>query len=392
MDWSTQYSARGQAMNPSMIREILKLTQKGNVISFAGGLPAPSLFPKERFAEISERLIREQGETSLQYSTTDGDSRLREWLAEYHQVDSSNIQITTGSQQALDLVGKILLDANDTVIVAAPTYLGALQSFTVYQPNYVTVPSDGDGMVVDGLEEIIQKYQPKLLYVIPNFDNPSGAVMSLERRQQLVALAQQYNLPIFEDDPYGELYFTGERLPRLRDLAPECVIYASSFSKILAPGLRVAWVCADAAVRDKLAIAKQGSDLHTPTLTQMLLAETLQDQSFWQGQLENIRSYYRKQRDLMMAAVEKYLPSNVHYHTPNGGMFLWLTLEEGIDTMELFRTAVDHGVAYVPGTTFFANGGGHNTMRLSYSVATAEQIDTGMQALSKVLTNALQPA
>lgn len=388
MDWSRQYSARGQAMNSSMIREILKLTQKGDVISFAGGLPAPSLFPKERFAEISERLIREQGETCLQYSTTDGDSRLRQWLADSHQVEVSNIQITTGSQQALDLVGKVFLDAGDTVIVAAPTYLGALQSFNVYQPNYITLPSDGDGMVIEGLEAIIQEHKPKLLYVIPNFDNPSGAVMSLERRQQLVALAQQYNLPIFEDDPYGELYFTGERLPRLHDLAPECVIYASSFSKILAPGLRVAWVCADAAVREKLAIAKQGSDLHTPTLTQMLLAEALAEPNFWQGQLENIRSYYRQQRDLMMEAVAKYLPSNVHYHTPNGGMFLWLTLEQGIDTMELFKTAVEHGVAYVPGTTFFANGGGDNTMRIAYSIATAEQIDKGMQALSNVLANA----
>lgn len=388
MDWSRQYSARGQAMNPSMIREILKLTQKGDVISFAGGLPAPSLFPKERFAEISERLIREQGETCLQYSTTDGDSRLRQWLADSHQVEVSNIQITTGSQQALDLVGKVFLDAGDTVIVAAPTYLGALQSFNVYQPNYITLPSDGDGMVIEGLEAIIQEHKPKLLYAIPNFDNPSGAVMSLERRQQLVALAQKYSLPIFEDDPYGELYFTGERLPRLHDLAPECVIYASSFSKILAPGLRVAWVCADAAVREKLAIAKQGSDLHTPTLTQMLLAEALAEPNFWQGQLENIRSYYRQQRDLMMEAVAKYLPSNVHYHTPNGGMFLWLTLEQGIDTMELFKTAVEHGVAYVPGTTFFANGGGDNTMRIAYSIATAEQIDKGMQALSNVLANA----
>lgn len=392
MDWSAQYSARGKAMSPSMIREILTLTQRGDVISFAGGLPAPTLFPKERFAEIGEKLIREQGEVCLQYSTTAGDSRLRQWLADYHQVDVDHIQITTGSQQALDLVGKVFLDAGDTVIVAAPTYLGALQSFNTYQPNYITVPSDADGMIIEGLEAIMQEHKPKLLYVIPNFDNPSGAVMSLERRQQLVALAQQYNVPIFEDDPYGELYFTGERLPRLRDLAPDNVIYASSFSKILAPGLRVAWVCADVAVREKLAIAKQGSDLHTPTLTQMLLAEALQDHVFWQGQLENIRSYYQKQRDLMMAAVAKHLPSNVHYYTPNGGMFLWLTLEEGIDTMALFESAVDHGVAYVPGTTFFANGGGNNTMRISYSVATAEQIDTGMQALSTVLAHTLQPA
>lgn len=383
MDWNTRFAQRMDNVKPSTIREILKLTQGSEVISFAGGLPAPDLFPIEALREATDRVLREEGRRALQYSTTQGDPRLRAWIAERHGTTAERIQIVSGSQQGLDVIAKALLDPGDTVVVGAPTYMGALRAFDAYQVRYRTVPIDGDGLVVDELEPALAA-GAKLLYLIPNFDNPSGARLTLERRERLVELCARYDVPIFEDDPYGELRFRGEPLPSLLSLDPERVIHASTFSKILAPGLRLAWLVLPAPLVDPIERVKQAADLHTPTLTQALTREVVQG-DFIEEQLERVRAYYLGQRDAMMAALEAHFPAEARTTRPEGGMFVWVTLPEGQDAAELLKRAVERKVAFVPGGPFFANGGGDHTLRLSYSVATREQIAGGMARLGEVI-------
>ncbi|MDE0098351.1 MAG: PLP-dependent aminotransferase family protein [Truepera sp.] len=391
MDWSSLFARRTEKIQPSAIREILKLTQGGEVISFAGGLPAPALFPIERIREASDRVLAQQGERALQYSTTEGYPPLRAWAAEQLPgADAERVQIVSGSQQALDLVAKALLDPGDRVALAAPTYMGALRAFDPYQPEYLTVASDEDGLLPGSLEDALKR-SPKLVYVIPNFDNPRGTTMSLERRRNLIESADRYGVLIFEDDPYGQLRFEGEPLPSLFELAPDRVVYSSTLSKTVAPGLRIAWLVAAPELLEQLTRIKQAADLHTSTLGQMV-AHAVVEGDFLAEQLPRIRSYYHRQRDAMLAALDTHLPSSVHSTRPEGGMFLWLTLPAGSDGLELLQSAARRGVAYVPGAPFFADGSGLNTLRLSYSVASLEQIERGVATLGAVLTESLAVA
>ena len=391
MNWSSLFARRTERIQPSAIREILKLTQGGEVISFAGGLPAPALFPIERIREASDRVLAQQGERALQYSTTEGYPPLRAWAAEQLPgTDAERVQIVSGSQQALDLVAKALLDPGDRVVLAAPTYMGALRAFDPYQPEYLTVASDDDGLLPDSLEAALKR-APKLVYVIPNFDNPRGITMSLERRRNLIESADRYGVLIFEDDPYGQLRFEGEPLPSLFELAPDRVVHSSTLSKTVAPGLRIAWLVAAPELLEQLTRIKQAADLHTSTLGQMV-AHAVVEGDFLAEQLPRIRSYYHRQRDAMLAALDTHLPSSVHSTRPEGGMFLWLTLPVGSDGLELLQSAARRGVAYVPGAPFFADGSGLNTLRLSYSVASLELIERGVATLGAVLTESLAVA
>ncbi|MGL4612215.1 MAG: PLP-dependent aminotransferase family protein [Trueperaceae bacterium] len=382
MNFSNHFAQRTTRLKPSAIREILKLTQKSSVISFAGGLPAPGLFPVERIKEASLNVLSKDGTQALQYSTTEGYLPFREWIAARHETKVENVLVTCGSQQGLDIIAKLFLNPGDKVVVAEPTYLGAVQIFDSYEAQYLGIPCDDDGMTLEGLEAAL-KQKPKLVYAIPNFDNPRGTTMSLERRKKLVALAQKYSVPIYEDDPYGEIRFEADTIPSLYELAPELVIYGGTFSKMVVPGFRLGWIIAPTQVLAMASRAKQATDLHTATFTQMIAFDIAKD-NFMDEQIERVRSYYRKQRDLMLGSIEKYFPEDVHFTRPKGGMFLWVTLPKDKNALALLEEAVKRDVAYVPGEPFFANGGGKNTLRLSYSIAAPQQVETGIKRLGEL--------
>lgn len=394
LDFQAAFATRVRGMTASAIREILKVTQRPDVISFAGGLPAPELFPLDDVKAATARVLDTAGPAALQYSTTEGHLPLREWIAAQGGIPASNVQIVTGSQQGLDLLGKILISEGDTVLVEAPTYLGALQSFQPYLPNYVQLPTDEGGINVEALEDILKTTRAKLLYAVPNFQNPTGRTLNLARRRRLVELTAQYGVLVIEDDPYGALRFTGEALPSLYALGLELagdvdrnhVIYSSSFSKTLVPGLRDAWVQAARPVIQKLIQAKQGADLHTPTLNQMVITELL---PILPRQIETVKAAYGERARHMMTRIAADFPAGVHHTVPEGGMFLWVTLPAGLDTQAMLPRAVERRVAYVPGRPFYALGGGENTMRLSYCTATPEQIETGIRALGDTVRDAL---
>jgi 2-aminoadipate transaminase len=388
MNWSQLFANRTHHMKPSVIREILKLTQRSQMISFAGGLPAPDLFPVEALRQAADRVLRERGREALQYSTTEGYLPLREWVAgKFQQATVEQVQIVSGSQQALDLVAKVFLNPGDKVAVAAPTYMGALRAFDAYEVSYVGIATDDEGMIPESVEAAL-KTQPKMIYVIPNFDNPTGVTMSLARREALIDLARRYGVPIFEDNPYGELRFEGEALPHLFDLAPDVVLHAGTFSKIMAPGFRVAWILASPEVLVPLVRAKQAADLHTAITTQMIAHEVSKD-GFMDAQIVRVRSYYQSQRERMLAALDRCFPNELTWTRPKGGMFLWVTLPKRLNATELVYEAVKENVAYVPGEAFYTDGSGLNTLRLSYSVATPEQIETGVGRLAKVFAGQL---
>ncbi|WP_293910369.1 PLP-dependent aminotransferase family protein [Deinococcus sp.] len=394
--WTSRLSTRARTMTASAIREILKITQSPDVISFAGGLPAPELFPMDAVKSAFEAVMTRYGSAALQYSTTEGHPPLREWIAAQSGIPASNVQIMTGSQQGLDLLGKILISEGDVVLVESPTYLGALQSFQPYLPRYVEMPTDEQGIDVDALETLLASTPAKLLYAVPNFQNPTGRTLSLERRERLLDLTARHGVMVIEDDPYGQLRFTGEHLPSLYSLALERaggdpeqvnVIYSSSFSKTLVPGLRDAWVQAASPIIQKLIQAKQGADLHTPTLNQMIVAELLDDTL--PRQVEIVKKAYGERARHMLTQIELHFPRGAQYTRPEGGMFLWVTLPAGTDTVPLLAKAVARKVAYVPGSPFFALGGGENTLRLSYSNAQPDAIERGMKALGETFTEAV---
>ncbi len=400
LDWNAAFSPSGQRLGSSAIREILKITQRPEIISFAGGLPAPELFPIEAVRAAANAVLDRYGPAALQYSTTEGHLPLRQWIAAQDGVSPDNVQIMTGSQQGLDLLGKMLIAENDVVLVEAPTYLGALQSFNPYGPRYTEMLTDEGGIDIDALEAQLQALKgagtpAKLLYCVPNFQNPTGRTLSLERRQRLVELTARHGVIVLEDDPYGSLRFTGEPLPSLYALAlrqlggPENshVIYSGSFSKVLVPGLRDAWVQAATPMIRKLVQAKQGADLHTPTFNQMIVAELVEE--VMPAQIERVKALYGARAQTMTAAMKAHFPAGVTYTAPQGGMFLWVTLPQEIDTAALLPRAVERLVAFVPGAPFFALGGGHNTMRLSFSSATDEQINAGIAALGATIAEAL---
>jgi 2-aminoadipate transaminase len=395
--WDQQYSQRTRRMRSSAIRELLKLTELPEVISFAGGLPAPEVFPVEKISAIAQRILHDAGPQALQYSATEGYRPLREWLAEVATqegiaVTVDNVLITSGSQQGLDLLGKVLIDPGDTLLVESPTYMGALQAWAPYGAEYVTLPADENGLVLDELEAVLQK-RPKFIYMLPNFQNPSGRTLSLERRQYLVATAARYGIPIVEDDAYVRLRFEGESLPSLQLLSGRDqqgsdykghVIHMGTFSKILSPGLRLGWIIAPVPLISKLVQAKQGTDLHTPTFTQMIAYEMARE-GFIEEHIPLIREVYRKRRDTMLAALSEHFPASTSWTRPQGGMFLWATLPEGTDSAKILEEAVQQKVAFVPGTAFHPCGGGENTMRLNFSNASPEKIHEGIARLGQVL-------
>lgn len=395
--WEHRFAQRTQKMKSSAIRELLKLTEQPDIISFAGGLPAPELFPNIKVNEVCSQILNELPAKALQYSTTEGYQPLREFIAFQtskmgFNVTPDNILITSGSQQALDLLGRIFINEGDHILVECPTYLGALQAFTPYSPDYITVDSDDDGMMMDHLEEALRG-GPKIIYTIPTFQNPTGVTLTLERRKKLVELAYRYGVPIIEDDPYGRLRFEGNELPTLIELSnqycgePGCyagnTIYLSTFSKTLAPGLRLGWIIAPTPVIQKLVQAKQGADLHTSSFNQMIAYE-IGRYGYIDEHVKDICEVYHQRRDLMLDGLEKHMPQGVHWTHPQGGLFLWLTLPEGNNAVELMKFAIEEKVAFVPGDSFFPCGGGENTIRLNFSNATEENLRIGIERLGKV--------
>ncbi|HVU69041.1 MAG TPA: PLP-dependent aminotransferase family protein [Ktedonobacteraceae bacterium] len=400
--WDQRYAQRVQRIQGSAIRELLKVTEMPGAISLAGGLPAGEIFPLEQISEVTQRILATQGQQALQYGPTEGYTPLRELLAERLsaegvRVSRDNIVIISGSQQGLDLLGKLFVNPGDPLLVESPTYMGALQAFNPYEPQYIAVRSDEQGIVTAELESALQRH-PTCMYVLPSFQNPSGITFTLERRQQLIELAGRYNVPILEDDPYSQLRFEGESLPSLLALEHARqqqagqedpfyqgnVILLNTFSKVLTPGLRVAWIVAPAEVCRKLTLAKQGTDLHTATFNQMIAYELMRE-GFLEKHVPVIRALYRERRDAMLAALAEYFPDTVHWTHPEGGLFLWVTVPEGIDTAQLLGDALEYRIAFVPGAAFHANGGGANTMRLSFSNVNQEQIEEGIRRLGKLL-------
>lgn len=401
--WDHRYAQRTQRMSSSAIRELLKLTEKPDLISFAGGLPAPDVFPVDEFEHACNKVLRDFGAMALQYSTTEGYLPLREMIARHTErygieVTPENILITSGSQQALDLIGKIFINPGDQILVEEPTYLGALQAWNAYGAQYVSVPIDEHGMITDALEEALRT-GPKFIYVLPNFQNPTGVTLSLERRKKLIDLADRYGVPIIEDDPYGQLRYEGEHKPSVvwldsqyRDNGDACyrgnVIYLSTFSKILAPGLRLAWVIAPPEVIQKLVQAKQGADLHTATFNQFVAYEVSHG-GFLDRHIWRIRRIYGERRNLMLDAMDECFPASVSWTRPEGGLFLWGILPEGLNSADVLKVAVEQKVAFVPGAPFYPLGGGENTMRINFSNASHENILEGVSRLGNVLKSML---
>lgn len=380
---------RAERMNPSVIREILKVTEQPGIISLAGGLPSPDTFPIEAMREATARVLRDQPREALQYAASEGYGPLREWVAgelgaQGLRVDASQVLITTGSQQGLDLAGKVLIDVGSTVAVEAPTYLGALQAFNPYEPDYVSVACDDDGPVPDGLAVA---RGARFLYALPNFQNPSGRCISVGRRDALVKSAQALALPIVEDNPYGDLWFDEPPPAPLASRWAEGTVYLGSFSKVLAPGLRLGYVVAPKALMPKLLQAKQAADLHTPGFNQRVVHEVIRD-GFLLKHVPTIRERYRAQRDAMSAALTAHMPAGCRWNTPHGGMFFWIELPTGVDAVALFPKAVAHGMAYVPGAAFYADQARANTLRLSFVTVSPDEITRGIQMLAQTLKEA----
>lgn len=382
-------AARAAKMNSSAIREILKLTDRPGIISMAGGLPSPASFPISAFTQACNTVMERDGAAALQYSTTEGFPALRQAIADFlpWDVNPEQILITTGSQQALDLIGKVFLDKGSRILVEKPTYLGALQAFTPFEPIPVGVNSDDEGMLIDDFAAKVGTGENKarLAYVLPNFQNPTGRTMSEARRQALVEKARELDIPLIEDNPYGDLWYEGEPPLPLAARNPEGVIYMGSFSKVLAPGLRVGFIVAPKSVYGKLTQAKQAADLHSPSFNQRVVAEVMKD-GFLQAHIPTIRAMYKVQRDVMLMALETEMEGlDVSWTRPVGGMFLWVRLPKGMDAQVLLAEAVERGMAFVPGAPFYADEAETNTLRLSYVTVSPEQIRQGVAALADAI-------
>ena len=402
--WEYRYAHRVQTMKSSVIRELLKLTEQPDIISFAGGLPAPEVFPVKEFQKACNQVLMDHGAQALQYSTTEGYVPLRELVSERSahqglQVTAENVLITSGSQQALDFIGRLFINQGDYVVVEAPTYLGALQAWNMYGAQYISVRADEHGMVIDELEAAL-RIGPKFIYILPNFQNPSGSTLSLERRMKLVELADKYGVPIVEDDPYGQLRYEGDHIPSVAVLDSRYrnehngeyngnVIYLSTFSKLLAPGLRLAWVIAPLEVIRKFVMTKQAADLHTSSINQQVAYEVAKG-GFLDEHVKVIRATYKERRDVMVEMMEEMFPSEVNWIKPQGGMVLWGVLPENVDAAEVLEAAVERKVAFVPGGAFYPNGGGANTMRLNFSYSSPDTIREGITRLGVTLKEALK--
>lgn len=391
------YAKRVSNLKASEIREILKVTESPEIISFAGGLPAPELFPAKEIIEVNRIVLEEAAESALQYSTTEGFAPLRQWIAQRMNAtqgtdfDSDNILITHGSQQSLDLSGKVFLDEGDVVLCESPTYLAAITAFRAYGVNFVSVPTDDDGMITDELERILKETQRvKLIYGIPNFQNPTGRTWSLERRKALARLSAAYNVVVIEDNPYGELRFAGETLPSVKSLdTVGNVLITGTFSKIFCPGYRIGWIAGDKDIIRKYVLVKQGTDLQCNTLAQMEIAKYLERYDI-DAHIRTIRAVYKARRDLMVSMMEGEFPDNVTFTRPQGGLFAWVELPPHVNARDVLIKSLEEQVAFVPGGSFFPNGGHENTMRLNFSNMPEDRIVEGMQRLAKVLKTFIQ--
>jgi 2-aminoadipate transaminase len=391
MNWNL--ARRAEKMNPSVIREILKVTERPGIISFAGGLPSPKTFPVAEFAEACVRVLKDDGPGALQYAASEGYGPLREMVAAQlpWSVDPQQVLITTGSQQGLDLVAKVLIDEGSRVLVETPTYLGALQAFMPMEPKVVGVDSDDEGIVVDDLPRKAGSGTDKarFLYLLPNFQNPTGRTMTEARRAALSARAAELGVPIAEDNPYGDLWFDAPPAAPLTARNPDGCVYLGSFSKVLAPGLRLGFIVAPKALHPKLLQAKQAADLHSPGFNQRMVAEVMKD-GFLDRHVPTIRALYKSQRDAMLAALSREMKGlDVQWNTPAGGMFLWARLPEGMDAVQLLPHAVERNVAFVPGAAFYAQDGDARTLRLSFVTASVDEINTGVAALAAAIREQL---
>ncbi|MCP3063208.1 PLP-dependent aminotransferase family protein [Myxococcus sp. K38C18041901] len=385
---------RMSRIKTSAVREILKVAERPDILSFAGGLPAPELFPVQAIAQAHAQVMADEGPAALQYSTTEGFGPLREWIAGHlgkkgRVCEANQVLITNGSQQGIDLVAKVLLDPGDLVIVENPSYLAALQTFGGYEAKFATVESDDQGMRMDDLERVLATCKPKLLYIVANFQNPKGTTLALERRKKLVELAQQHRFLILEDDPYGELRFRGEHLPSLAAFDDQGVVVSlGTFSKTLAPGLRIGWVAGPRDFVRSLTIAKQSTDLHTATLAQRAVARLLRDFDYY-AHLDALTPVYGQRANAMLDALKAHMPQGTSWTHPEGGMFLWAQLPPGLSGDTLLPRAIDQKVAFVPGSPFFASDPRSEFIRLNYSNRPPELITEGMKRLGGVISGAL---
>ncbi|MBN1484205.1 MAG: PLP-dependent aminotransferase family protein [Chloroflexia bacterium] len=414
--WQVLLSEGGRNIRGSAVRDLFKVVQRPGMISFAGGMPAPEMFPCEVVSEACAKVMRENGTVALQYGQTEGYDPLRDFIAQVWMADlglragRENILVTTGGLQISDLLPKILLNPGEALVLEAPTFLGALACFSPYCPRYISIPVDvcgagpqqETGLDVDALESVLaQEADVKFIYVMPNFHNPVGCTLGLQRRKKLVALADYYGVPVLEDDPYSQLRYSGEPLPPLIVLDQQQlgleedgafeqgnVLYAGSFSKILSPGMRLGWVAGPAPIIARLARAKQGVDLHTSLVVQMIAYE-LCSQGFFPGHIARIRELYGRRRDWMLQLMQEYFPPAVSWTHPQGGLFIWVTLPEGLEAQSLLMEAVEERVAFVPGQSFFTDDRGANTFRLNFSNASEDNIEQGISRLGQVLRKAL---
>lgn len=385
------YSERAKAIKASEIREILKLTQQPEIISFAGGLPAPELFPIEAMKAVACKVLDENGREALQYSTTEGFAPLREKIAQRQndmgiQCNRDDILITSGSQQGLDFTGKIFINPGDYVLCESPSYLGAVNAFKAYQCDFKEVETDSEGMILEDLEKaIIETPNVKFVYVIPDFQNPSGRTWSLERRRGLIKIAEKYNLVIIEDNPYGELRFEGTSIASVKSLDTDGrVVYLGTFSKTFSPGIRIGWVCASPEILNKYILVKQSADLQTSSLAQRELSMFLDLYDF-DAHIDSIRTVYKKRLQVMSDAMKRYFPDSAVYEIPKGGLFVWVILPDHVDTRKILVKAIENKVAFVPGGSFYPNGGRENAMRLNFSNMPEEKIVEGIERLGKIL-------
>jgi 2-aminoadipate transaminase len=398
-DSAFQFARRTQGLQPSAIREILKTTESPDVISFAGGLPAPELFPIEGVRAAAEEVLREDGPGSMQYGITEGYLPLRQWVCEHLgrtiglPASPDQVLVTNGSQQGLDLLGKVLIDPGDVVLVENPAYLGALQAFQVYEARIIGLPADDAGPRIDELRRVLKtsRRRPKFLYLIPNFQNPTGTSTSTRRRAEIGALAADFGLPVIEDDPYGRLRYEGHASPAL-SAQPGIPggVYLGTSSKILAPGLRVAWmVVPNRALYERLVTAKQAADLHTSSFTQRLVWQYVRHTTALDAHLVRLRTVYARRRDVMLSALDRHLPDGCEWTRPEGGLFLWVRLPGEIDTMELLRASARRKVAFVPGQPFWVGPPVRNTLRLNFSNSTEARIEEGVRRLALTIKAAL---
>ncbi len=384
------FSKIANSLEASVIRETLKISSKPGIINFAGGLPASELLPIDQVQECVDSVLTDHGTKALQYSISQGELVLRELVA--HRISrqglpvtADNILITTGSQQGLDLIGRVFIEPGDYVITELPTYLGALQAFNFYQARYAPIPMDNDGMIIDQLEEKIIEFRPKMIYVVPNFQNPSGITLSYQRRKALMNLVFRHQIAMIDDNPYGELRYSGTPLPSLRGLGGDAVIQLGTFSKLISPGLRVGWICAPVSAIKIIEKAKQAVDLHSSTFTQFIAAEFLK-RGFLDPHIEQIRTAYALKRDTMIAAMKEYFPPSIRWPYPDGGLFLWVQLPDNVSASMVFQQAVHQGVAFIHGRPFHPDGSGDNTMRLNFASSSPENIVEGIKRLARVLS------